>query len=558
MVARSRLAFSSALLLSLTMTFSLGCAAEPTEEREGASALLETNDPGTDLVLASWDANRARQASDEKDAVLGRLLARVSPALDDAQQKAVIDAFEARKDVAEARGDYLTKSRALADKLEAIDRDPALARKVATEPGLLMAAYEQLAATPFSAGSIRFAGQLLAVGDDSPYANMKQLGQLDAHAAKLLSLGLTAALVERSVVHADIDDGLADLRAYLGDANGKAGVVLAVIADRKTLLARSELGDKLVVAGGDLAPTMRAMGGILAVWQAAEDVKSGNVAGLIKSGPDGIAALLEGTNALRRALGASKLVWAEDAAKTLGKLGAGIGVVMSAVGAIEGLRDLDGTDAKVRTLGNCLVLAGSVVALTGGSGALLIAAGTAATILADILEAPKPDDLRPLLAAAAAKGVISADAVEPLVHSRRENLQLLARDFELGPAEVLWTLVHAPAAAASEVDLYRSLSALHRLFGVRGATMSALLKAISSDKDAGKSRMRLSEFLRLTWDRSKVWGSRTQVLGELAAFPKDLRASDFDEDAYGIAPDTQLASTRAAIAAARAFLTTVH
>jgi len=553
MLARSRLVLLSALVLSFTAASSLGCAAEATDEE----ASLAANDPATDLKLASWNAFEARTGSDEKDVLLAQLLSRVAPALDGKQHKAVVEAFEARGDVKAVREKYLSRSHDLAVKLDAIHRDAALAKTVSNEPGILMAAYEQLAETPFSAGAVRFGGVLLALTDDSPYANMKQLGQIEARGAKLLAVGLPAALVERSVVQADVDKGLADVRAYLGDANGKAGVLLGVIADRKTLLSKTKLGEKVVVAGGDLGPAVRAMGGVLSVWQAAEDLKDGDIVGLIQSGPGGVVALMEGTNALRHALGASNLVWAEQAAKVAGRIGAGVGIVMATVGAIQGLQNLDSTDAKIRTLGNCLVLAGSFIALTGGSGALLIAAGTAATILADILAGPKPDELRPLLEAAVLKGVLPKEAVEPLANCLGENVRLLARDFELTPPQVLWTIVHAPGAAATNIDQYRSLSAIAKVFGVKGAKMDALLKKVASDPDPAKSTMMLSEFLRFTWDRSKLWESRTRILADLDAVPKELRVDVFDKAEYGIDASVQLTGTKRAIANARAYLATV-
>jgi hypothetical protein len=554
--ARARvLAWSSVLML-----VGVGCG----PDRHESPSITESSisaDPAADVARATWDVATARAASDRVDADLLQLLGRVAPALDGARTKAFVQAFEARADVEAVRSDFLGKASALAALLDSIHRSPDLAKQVSLDPGVLMTAYETLAATPLSAGAVRFAGVLLALDDGSPYANLKNLGAIDAHAAKLLYDGLPAAFVERAADDGgDPDRGLADLRGFLV-GSAAAGALVAALADQATLVDATRLGRSVMVAGAEIGPSVHTLGSIVALWDAGTAARDGDVRKLIESGPDAIAAVLEATNTLRRALGGGELLWAEKAATIASRVGAGITVLVSAYETMEDLSHLDTTDGKIRTVGNCLVLAGSIIALTGGSGALLVAVGTAALLVADLVKGPPPDQLTPLLQSLAASDALSADAAIALGESDSSSLAVLAQ-LGLNPDQVLWVVARSPGAASSPSPdgLYRPLAAIAASFTLRADSLDAVITKIASDPDATSSRVKLTAFLRFTWDASKFWPAmpHDQIVAQLDSIASTLVIEDFDGDDSGVQPATELALAKSALAAAHASLASVH
>lgn len=503
---------------------------------------------GAELARAQSGFVEAMQANEDADHELERHLSRVALALTATQQSAFIAAYESTDDVKKVRQAYADKTLQLAAKLDEIDRSDDLAAYAsATEMTLLFSAYDLLARSPCPARSVRFASVVLSLADGTPsrYASLADTNA-KAYAVHYILTALPGALVERAIeTETNPEAALAEIRGWLGKVNGPAGSLLAVIESKASVLEASRLGAKIVVFEQDALPVVRGIGGVLAVWSAGDDVAQGDVAGLLQSGPGGIKALLDGTNALRRALLLDELLWVGKAAVAVGKLSAGIGLVTQTLATLEGIGTMKDTDDVIRTLGNSLVLAGSIVALTGGSGAILVAAGTAAKILADILATPPEDKVRTLLGTLAANGVIPTESVEPLTTARNGSLRDLSERLGLPSEEVLWVVTRSPDAAKSG-DGYRGLVQIGRTFSVNGDAMVAFLHGLVHPSDLVWQRWEMYIFNGSVNLSASFYATDAAMMREtLQVWADDFDAGDADAKELGKPRDEMTSRGRA-------------
>jgi hypothetical protein len=455
-------------------------------------------DIGAELAIAQHGFVEAMEANEEADHTRERHLSRVALALTAEQQRAFLVAYEGLEHVVKVRKEYAAKTLELAAKLDEIDRSDDLATFASqTESTLLFAAYDLLSQSACPARSIRFAGMALAQREGAP-SRYPGLANTNAkkYAMKYILTATAGALVERALATGKEPAALLpELHAWIATVNGDASVALNVIKSQESVLEASRAGQKVVVLEQNVLPVLQSVGTVLSIWGAAEDVARGDIeALLLHSGADGIAAVLNGTNAVRRAMLMKELLWAGKAAAVIGKLSGGIGILTQTCELIDGIRTMKDRDDAIRTLGNALLLTGSVVALTGGSGAILIAAGTAAKILADILATPPEDEVRTLLTKLAADGVIPTESVEPLTKARNGSLRSLKEDLALPPEEVLW-LVTRSSETASNDGGYRGLVQIGKTFEVTAEKMTAFLHGITDPADMVWQRWELYIFL---------------------------------------------------------------
>jgi hypothetical protein len=219
-----------------------------------------------------------------------------------------------------------------------------------------------------------------------PQATVAGLARTNDAATTMNDLRLAAGV--QSVVSKVI--GLADSFAR-STANDLATLSGPISGGSDDVTRAFQLGDTAL--GAALAAT----GVILTLWKLGDTSKSqpealAQLVTTMQRTASGFGAVLKGAQLARRfVFGLEPSTTLDNTVKFVGKIGAGLGVLLRAGAVIEDLGKWNGpASAKVRLLGDVLGLASGVLAVAGAGGPLGLALGLAAIgvmYFADLLEA---------------------------------------------------------------------------------------------------------------------------------------------------------------------------
>ena len=458
--------------------------------------------PEDTIEAAREEYWKAREENKEVDDRLKENLARVGPALSEKKLAAFVDAFErigtvGGKKVSEVRARYAAATRGLATVLDAVDANEDIAFRTAN--GKLLAAYSELAESPCPARAVRFAAILLNLDatPNSPYiALQRQEGS--AHGVALLYAAMAGGVVEEGVAANDPDVGLATIRGWVGTASGITGSLTSLLKNREALAAQLSPGaPKIEIQKTDFSGPLRAVSGVLTLWNLNDAIAKRDIEALLRSGPAGVETVSSGVAALGRHFEWARVADAQKVATAAAKIARCLGVVFETKAIVELLISL--SDPNTDTQAAVVELGGRVLLLVGTFvppplGLAFTLGGTVAILVSRFLRDPPPDELTPLLDELVKQSHLTQRELTALKGARAENMFSLKSKLELTEDEVLWAVTRSPNVV-SQGNAFAYVEVLAPIAQKKGKTPIALLKAIAKSTDVEWARFELETFL---------------------------------------------------------------
>lgn len=458
LVCRVSRANAATLLLAASIAMLGGCATADLNDDAAATAPLTQ---AGDQAMAGLEASRAKL--DDQSAALARQMADLGGALTADQQRKYATAFAALPEVARTTEEFERSAAALDRELRALITSPA---KLASMRGRwggdsgLYEAFKTLATTRYAGTSIVFASHIL--GRDPAYSWVRVSPSQVVR--EVLTPALPGAFAGLLLTTGSASSAVSELRRLFEASDGKGDEALAWIETYRTF--SGTYGDAttiLAIEDEPIGKALKPIGAILAMWEVGDGVSQltrGNARAaldrFVNGGPESVAALAEGTSAIRRVMfGIAETPFAEKVIKVAGKVGAALGVVAGIIATIEDLKKWDGSgDAKLRVLGDVVSIGAAVLTLVGvaSGGAVLGVAALGISLLAEYFHDQRLAREDALQKAPCLAAVFPSDPAlaHTLAIAQAAEIEILSKDFAMSPEVVQRTAKVYPDALTHE------------------------------------------------------------------------------------------------------------